>query len=66
LFLTHTPSPILILIPILTIVIVILLFGTKKLRTLGQDLGNAVKSFREGLEEKNDDDGKDGDEDKDG
>ncbi|WP_286263593.1 Sec-independent protein translocase subunit TatA [Thalassotalea atypica] len=27
-------------------VIVILLFGTKKLRTLGSDLGSAVKGFK--------------------
>lgn len=28
------------------LVIVILLFGTKKLRNLGSDLGGAIKSFR--------------------
>jgi len=31
--------------------IVIVLFGTKRLRNLGHDLGSAVKSFREGMEE---------------
>ncbi len=31
---------------IIVLVIVILLFGTKKLRSLGGDLGDALKSFR--------------------
>lgn len=31
---------------IIVLVIVILLFGTKKLRNLGGDLGGALKSFR--------------------
>ena len=31
---------------IIVLVIVILLFGTKKLRNLGSDLGGALKSFR--------------------
>ena len=31
---------------IIVLVIVILLFGTKKLRSLGGDLGGALKSFR--------------------
>ena len=30
-------------------VIVILLFGTKKLRTLGSDLGSAVKGFKNAI-----------------
>ena len=30
-------------------VIVALLFGTKKLRNIGEDLGGAVKGFKEGL-----------------
>ena len=29
--------------------IVVVLFGTKRLRTIAQDLGVAVKSFREGM-----------------
>ncbi|MBI4357031.1 MAG: twin-arginine translocase TatA/TatE family subunit [Gammaproteobacteria bacterium] len=29
--------------------IVILIFGTKRLRTMGYDLGSAFKSFRKGL-----------------
>jgi len=41
-------------------VIVVLLFGTKKLRNLGSDLGSAVKGFKkavsdEGKEEKSND-----------
>ena len=34
--------------------IIILLFGTKKLRNLGGDLGSAIKGFRKGM---SDDDG---------
>ena len=33
------------------LVIVVLVFGTKRLRNLGSDLGGAVKGFRKGLEE---------------
>lgn len=32
-------------------VIVILLFGTKKLRGIGSDLGNAVKGFKKAIQE---------------
>ncbi|WP_440875066.1 Sec-independent protein translocase subunit TatA [Thalassotalea sp. PLHSN55] len=35
-------------------VIVILLFGTKKLRNLGGDLGSAVKGFKGALSEEDD------------
>ena len=31
--------------------IVFLLFGTKKLRTLGSDLGSAIKGFRKAMNE---------------
>ena len=31
---------------LIVLVIVLLLFGTKRLRNLGSDLGNAVKGFR--------------------
>ncbi|HKY69625.1 MAG TPA: twin-arginine translocase TatA/TatE family subunit [Gammaproteobacteria bacterium] len=34
---------------LLIFLIVALLFGTKKLRTLGEDLGKAVQGFRKGL-----------------
>lgn len=33
------------------LLIVVLVFGTKKLRNLGQDLGGAVKGFKEGIKE---------------
>ncbi|MCX7064486.1 MAG: twin-arginine translocase TatA/TatE family subunit, partial [Proteobacteria bacterium] len=31
--------------------IVLLLFGTKRLKTLGADLGNAIKGFRSAVKE---------------
>jgi sec-independent protein translocase protein TatA len=34
---------------ILICLIVVLLFGTKKLRTLGEDFGIAVRGFKKGL-----------------
>ncbi|MFD2165755.1 Sec-independent protein translocase subunit TatA [Thalassotalea euphylliae] len=37
-------------------VIVILLFGTKKLRTLGTDLGSAVKGFKKAVTDENEKD----------
>jgi len=41
-------------------VIIVLLFGTKKLRNLGSDLGSSVKGFKKAMspEEENDDDKK--------
>lgn len=36
---------------IVVLVIVLLLFGTKKLRNVGGDLGSAIKSFKKGLAE---------------
>ncbi len=36
---------------LLILLIAMVLFGTKKLRTLGEDLGAAVASFRRGLKE---------------
>jgi sec-independent protein translocase protein TatA len=33
------------------LVIVMLIFGTKKLRNVGQDLGGAVKGFKDGMRE---------------
>lgn len=38
---------------LVVLVIVALVFGTKKLRNIGEDVGSAVKSFRKGM---NDDD----------
>ena len=34
---------------IIVLVIVMLIFGTKKLRNIGEDLGGAVKGFKEGM-----------------
>lgn len=34
---------------ILILVIVLLLFGTKKLKSLGSDLGGAIKGFRQAV-----------------
>lgn len=36
---------------VVVLVIVMLIFGTKKLRNVGQDLGGAVKGFKDGLKE---------------
>ncbi|MGA8277699.1 MAG: Sec-independent protein translocase subunit TatA [Rhodanobacteraceae bacterium] len=36
---------------LIVLVIVALIFGTKKLRNMGEDLGSAIKSFRKGLNE---------------
>ena len=35
----------------IVLVIVMLVFGTKKLRNLGSDLGGAVKGFKDGMKE---------------
>ena len=34
---------------IIVLIIVMLVFGTKKLRNIGEDLGGAVKGFKEGM-----------------
>lgn len=34
---------------LVVLAIVVLVFGTKKLRNLGSDLGNAVRGFKEGM-----------------
>lgn len=39
---------------LIVLVVVVLIFGTKKLRNLGQDLGGAVKGFKEGMKEATD------------
>lgn len=36
---------------LIVLVIVALIFGTKKLRNIGGDLGGAVKGFKEGMKE---------------
>ena len=40
---------------LILLVIVMLVFGTKRLRNIGSDLGSAVKGFRKGLEEEPED-----------
>ncbi|CAB3976424.1 twin-arginine translocase TatA/TatE family subunit [Candidatus Azoamicus ciliaticola] len=40
---------------LLIFLIIIVLFGTKKLRNIGEDLGHAFKSFRRGLQQIDDD-----------
>lgn len=36
---------------LVVLVIVILVFGTKRLKNVGSDLGNAIKGFREAIKE---------------
>lgn len=36
---------------LIVLLIVVLIFGTKKLRNMGQDLGGAVKGFKDGMKE---------------
>lgn len=36
---------------LIVLLIVMLIFGTKKLRNIGADLGGAVKGFKEGMKE---------------
>ncbi len=43
---------------LLVLVIVVLIFGTKKLKTLGQDLGEAIKNFKHSVNSKTDEDDK--------
>ena len=39
---------------LIVLAILILIFGTKKLKTLGSDLGGAVKGFKEALNKQDD------------
>lgn len=39
---------------LIILAIVVMLFGTKRLRTLGSDLGSAVKGFRSSMQEEDD------------
>ena len=39
---------------LLLLLIVVLVFGTKKLRNVGEDLGAAIKNFRKGMQDGND------------
>ncbi|MCL2589651.1 MAG: Sec-independent protein translocase subunit TatA [Betaproteobacteria bacterium] len=36
---------------LIILLVVVLVFGTKKLRNIGQDLGGAVRGFKEGIRE---------------
>jgi len=36
---------------LIVLVIIMLVFGTKKLRNIGSDLGGAVKGFKDGVKE---------------
>jgi sec-independent protein translocase protein TatA len=40
---------------LIVLVVVLLIFGTKKLRNIGSDLGGAVKGFKEGMKTADDD-----------
>ena len=40
---------------LILLVIVMLVFGTKRLRNIGSDLGSAVKGFRKGIEDEPED-----------
>jgi len=39
---------------LIVLVIVVLVFGTKKLKNLGADLGSAVKGFKDGMKSEDD------------
>ena len=39
---------------LVVLVIVALVFGTKKLRNIGEDMGSAIKSFRKGMQDGDD------------
>ena len=43
---------------LLVLLIVVLLFGTKKLRNLGSDLGSSIKSFKKSMSDGEDEDKK--------
>ena len=39
---------------LIVLLVVVLIFGTKKLRNLGADLGNAVRGFKDGMKTEED------------
>jgi len=45
---------------LVVLVIVLLIFGTKRIRNIGSDLGGAIREFRKGVGEDGDDDSDDG------
>ncbi|MFU8832612.1 MAG: twin-arginine translocase TatA/TatE family subunit [Wenzhouxiangella sp.] len=42
---------------LIVLVIVLLVFGTKRVRTLGSDLGGAIREFRKGVSDEPDNEG---------
>ena len=40
---------------LIVLLVVVVIFGTKKLRNIGSDLGSAVKGFKDGVKGANDD-----------
>lgn len=38
---------------IIVLAVVVLLFGTSRLKSLGKDLGCAIKGFKEGIQDEN-------------
>ncbi len=38
---------------LIVLLVIVLIFGTKKLRNMGSDLGGAVKGFKEGMKDAN-------------
>ncbi len=39
---------------LIVLLVVVLIFGTKKLRNMGTDLGSAVKGFKDGMKSEDD------------
>lgn len=39
---------------LIVLLVVVLVFGTKKLRNMGEDLGGAVKGFKQGMKDASD------------
>jgi sec-independent protein translocase protein TatA len=39
---------------LIVLLVVVMIFGTKKLRNIGSDLGSAVKGFKEGMKSEED------------
>lgn len=42
---------------LIVLLVVVLVFGTKKLRNVGEDLGGAVKGFKKGMKDAEDEPG---------
>ena len=39
---------------LIVLLVVVLIFGTKKLRNIGSDMGGAIKNFKEGMKSESD------------